>query len=57
MTRSADPMSYAMVVGFVYYSGILLGVLAADDRAVRETRMLCGLPNDPVMTSRWPWHR
>ena len=38
MTRGADPMSYAMVVGFVYFSGIPLGVLAADDRAVRETR-------------------
>jgi hypothetical protein len=38
MTRSADPMSYAMVVGFVYFSGIPLGVLAADDRAVRETQ-------------------
>ena len=38
MTRGADPMSYAMVVGFVYFSGIPLGVLAADDRAVRETQ-------------------
>ena len=36
MARSADPMSYAMVVGFVYFSGIPLGVLAADDRAERE---------------------
>jgi class 3 adenylate cyclase len=38
MTRRADSMSYAMVVGFVYFSGIPLGVLAADDRAVRETQ-------------------
>ncbi len=38
MARSADPMSYAMVVGFVYFSGIPLGVLAADDRAVRESQ-------------------
>jgi class 3 adenylate cyclase len=37
LTRGADPMSYAMVVGFVYFSGIPLGVLAADDQAVRET--------------------
>jgi class 3 adenylate cyclase len=36
MARSADPMSYAAVVGCVYLSGIPLGVLAADDRAVRE---------------------
>jgi hypothetical protein len=38
MASSADPMSYAMVVGFVYFSGIPLGVLAADDRAVRESQ-------------------
>jgi hypothetical protein len=38
MTRGGDPMSYAMVVGFVYFSGIPLGVLAFDDRAVRETQ-------------------
>jgi hypothetical protein len=38
MARSADPMSYAMVVGFVYFSGIPLGVLAGDDRAVGESQ-------------------
>jgi class 3 adenylate cyclase len=38
MTRSADPMSYATVVTYVYFSGIPLGVLAADDRAVRESQ-------------------
>jgi class 3 adenylate cyclase len=37
MARSADPMSYAMVVTFVYFSGIPLGVLAADDRAVADS--------------------
>jgi hypothetical protein len=37
MARGADPMSYAMVVGFVYFSGIPLGVLTSDDRAVRES--------------------
>ena len=36
MARSADPLSYAMVVAYVYFPGIPLGVLAADDRAVRE---------------------
>jgi len=37
MARRADPISYAMVVTFVYFSGIPLGVLAADDRAVGES--------------------
>jgi hypothetical protein len=36
MARSADPVSYAAVVGCVYLSGIPLGVLAADSRAMRE---------------------
>jgi hypothetical protein len=36
MTRSADPMSYATVVGFVYIAGIPFGVLSPDDRALRE---------------------
>ena len=36
MARSADPMSYANVVGWVYLVGIPFGVVAADDRAVRE---------------------
>jgi class 3 adenylate cyclase len=37
MARSADPMSYALVVAYIYNPGIPIGVLAADDRAVRET--------------------
>jgi class 3 adenylate cyclase len=37
MARSADPMSYALVVAYIYNPGIPLGVLTADDRAVRET--------------------
>ncbi len=37
MARSADPMSYATVVGFAYWPGIPGGVLAADDRVVRES--------------------
>src|SRR5271166_398110 len=36
MARSADPLSYAAVVAYVYFPGIPLGVLAVDDRAVRE---------------------
>ena len=36
MACSADPMSYATVVNWVYFPGIALGVLAADDSAVRE---------------------
>jgi hypothetical protein len=36
MARGADPMSQATVIGWVYYPGIVNGVLAADDRAVRE---------------------
>ncbi len=38
MARGADPLSYATVVTYVYLSGIPLGVLAADDRAVRESQ-------------------
>jgi hypothetical protein len=38
MARSADSMSYAyaMVVTYVYFPGISLGVLRADDSAMRE---------------------
>jgi class 3 adenylate cyclase len=36
MAQSADPMSYAFAVGYVYFAALLFGVLAADDRAVRE---------------------
>jgi class 3 adenylate cyclase len=36
MAHSADPASYAVVVGYVYWPGIPAGVLAADDRIVRE---------------------
>jgi class 3 adenylate cyclase len=36
MARSADPMSCAAVVTWVYFPGIPNGVLRADDRAVRE---------------------
>ena len=36
IARSADPMSYATVIGIVYAGEIPLGVLMPDDRAVRE---------------------
>jgi hypothetical protein len=36
MARSADPISYARVVTYVYGPGIPNGVLGPDDRAVRE---------------------
>ena len=36
MARSADPMSYATGVTYVYFPGIPAGVQAADDRAVHE---------------------
>ena len=36
MARSADPVSYATVVTYVYFAGIPYGVLRPDDRAVRE---------------------
>jgi class 3 adenylate cyclase len=36
LARSADPLSYGSVVGWVYFVGIPFGVLAADDRTVRE---------------------
>ena len=36
MARSADPMSYATVVGSVYWPGLPCGVLRPDDSAVRE---------------------
>jgi class 3 adenylate cyclase len=36
IVRSADPASYAVVVGYVYLAGIPNGVLRPDDSAVRE---------------------
>jgi len=36
MARSADPMSYAAVVTYVYFPGISFGVLRLSDSAVRE---------------------
>jgi class 3 adenylate cyclase len=36
MARSADPMSYATVVAYVYFVGVPFGVLRPHDRAERE---------------------
>jgi hypothetical protein len=36
MARSADPLTYAGVVGYVYFGGVSSGVLSPDDSAVRE---------------------
>jgi class 3 adenylate cyclase len=36
MARSADPLTYAMVVAYVYFPGIATGVLRPDDSAMRE---------------------
>jgi hypothetical protein len=36
MARSADPLSYATVVAYVYFPGISFGVLAAHDPVLRE---------------------
>jgi hypothetical protein len=36
MARSADPLTYAGVVGYVYFAGVSAGVLSPDDSAVRE---------------------
>ena len=36
MARSADPLSYAMVVAFVYFPGIPFGVLTATDSVLGE---------------------
>ena len=54
MARSADPLSYATVVAYVYFPGIPFGVLAGPmiGRCARS-RMRYGLPNDPVTIWRW----
>jgi hypothetical protein len=36
MARSADPMSHATIVTYVYFPGIPLGVLRSDDSVLRE---------------------
>jgi class 3 adenylate cyclase len=36
MARSADPLTYAVVVGYVYLAAVPVGVLNPDDSAMRE---------------------
>ena len=43
MARSADPMSYATVVAYVYFAGIPIGVLRPDDSRGARDR---GCPTD-----------
>jgi hypothetical protein len=37
MARSVDPLTYAAAVAYSYWAAMPLGVLAADDRTVRES--------------------
>jgi class 3 adenylate cyclase len=43
MARSADPLSYARAVTYVYVLAIPVGVLRPDDRAVREIENALGI--------------
>jgi class 3 adenylate cyclase len=43
MARSADPMSYALVVTYVYTGGIPYGVLRPDPSAMRESEDALGI--------------
>ncbi|MGV0851962.1 ATP-binding protein [Mycolicibacterium phlei] len=36
MARDSDPLSYATAAAYVYFPGVILGVLAPDDRALAE---------------------
>ena len=55
MARSADPVSYAAVVAWVYLAGdTVWRAQARRSRGARDRGCPTGLPNDPVMTSRWP---
>ena len=55
MARSADPMSYATVVSLRLLRGNTEWRAEARRFArCARSRMPYGLPNDPVMTSRWP---
>jgi class 3 adenylate cyclase len=43
MARTGDPMSYAFAAAYVYFPGLLFGVLAADDRAKHEIEDAVGI--------------
>jgi class 3 adenylate cyclase/predicted Ser/Thr protein kinase len=36
LARDADPLSYTLVVGYVYFPGVMIGVLDADDATISE---------------------
>jgi hypothetical protein len=36
LARDADPLTYTLVVGYVYFPGIMVGALRSDDAAVNE---------------------
>ena len=54
MARSADPLSYATVVAYVYFPGYRMAYWLPTIRRCARSRRPCELPNDPGMTSRWP---
>ena len=55
MARSADPVSYASGRRLCLLPGdIVWRALAPTISRCARSRMRYGLPNDPVMTSRWP---
>ena len=57
MARSADPLSYALVVTYIYAGGIPYGVLRPDDRTVREIEDALQIAersgNDHVLSFVW----
>jgi hypothetical protein len=36
LARDADPLSYTLVVGYIYFPGVMIGVLASDDATISE---------------------
>ena len=36
MARDADPLSYGLVVGYIYFPGVMVGALVPDDSALSE---------------------
>jgi class 3 adenylate cyclase/predicted Ser/Thr protein kinase len=36
LARDADPLSYTLVVGYVYFPGVMIGVLGSDDATISE---------------------
>ena len=38
LARDADPLSYTLVVGYVYFPGVMIGVLGSDDATISEIK-------------------